>query len=148
MKRLSNTTLLTSAHKTETSALASLSSSASVLAERVSPACPPLAPFPAPEASIPVRPYWDACPSGSLLLLQLHVHIQPLRSTVITRFPATMGCPTPAKKNLAGIPGSSAYLSSRAAPTHPGEPDGCIHPLLHHRWQASSASTDWPLPLG
>jgi len=100
MKRLSNTTLLTSAHKTETSALASLSSSASVLAERVSPACPPLAPFPAPEASIPVRPYWDACPSGSLLLLQLHVHIQPLRSTVITRFPATMGCPTPAKKTL------------------------------------------------
>jgi hypothetical protein len=52
------------------------------------------------------------------------------------------------KTNLAGIPGSSAYLSLRAAPNHPGEPDGCIHPLLHHRWQASSASTDWPLPLG
>src|SRR6266850_8240540 len=84
-------------HKTETSALASLSSSASVLAERVSPACPLLVPFPAPEVSIPVLPYWDVRPSGSLLLLQLHVHIQPLRSTVITRFPATMGCPTPAK---------------------------------------------------
>src|SRR6266850_2731320 len=90
-------------HKTETSALASLSSSASVLAERVSPACPLLVPFPAPEASIPVLPYRDVRPSGSLLLLQLHVHIQPLRSTVITRFPATMGCPTPAK-NTCGPP--------------------------------------------
>src|SRR6266566_7949532 len=136
-------------HKTETSAPASLSSSASVSAERVSPAYPPLAPFPAPEASIPVLPYWDVRPSGSPFLLQLHVHIQPLRSTVITRFPATMGCPTPAKtKHLAGIPGSSAYLSSRATPNHPGEPDDCFHPLLHHRWQASSASTDWPLSLG
>src|SRR2546426_10953565 len=52
------------------------------------------------------------------------------------------------KENLAGIPGSSTYRSSRAAPNHPEESDGCFHPLLHHRWQASSASTDWPLSLG
>src|SRR5438093_7063406 len=70
----------------------------------------------------------DSHPSGSFLLLQLHVHIQPLRSTVITRFPATMGCPTPAKHIIAGIPGSSAYRFSRAAPNHPGESDGCFHP--------------------
>src|SRR2546422_4174661 len=27
--------------------------------------------------------------------------------------------------HFAGLPGSSAYRSSRAAPSHPGEPDGC-----------------------
>src|SRR5438067_763453 len=82
--------------KTETSAPASLSSLASVSVERVSPACLPQPRFRAVEAATPVLPYWDYCPSGSPLLLQLRVHIQPLRSTVITRFPATMGCPTPA----------------------------------------------------
>jgi len=101
-----------------------------------------------PEVAIPVSPLWDFRPSGFPLLLQLLVYIQPLRSTVITRFPATMGCPTPATNYVAGIPGSSTYLSLCAAPTHPGELDDCSCPLLHHRCQASSASTDWPLPLG
>ena len=32
-----------------------------------------------------------------------------------------------------GLPGSSTDLSPCAVPNHPGEPDGCLHPLLHHR---------------
>ena len=39
-----------------------------------------------------------------------------------------------------GLPGSSADLSSRAVSNHPGRPDGCSHPLLHRRWQASPLS--------
>ena len=38
-------------------------------------------------------------PSGTLNILQTRVHVQPLGSTVITRFFATMDCPTPAEKN-------------------------------------------------
>ena len=87
---------------------------------------------------------------------------RPLRSTVITRFPATMslsdsrsepacsyvfpqavgGSPT----TQPGLPGSSTNLSTRAVPFHPGESDDCMHPLLHRRWQASASLADWPLP--
>ena len=87
---------------------------------------------------------------------------RPLRSTVVTRFHATMslsdsrtqpvcgyvfphpvgGSPTTGP----GLPGSVTDLSTRAVPSHPGKPDDCIHPLLHRRWQASSSLADWPLP--
>src|SRR5439155_14456 len=30
---------------------------------------------------------------------------------------------------------------------YPGEPGGCGHPLLHHRWQASSRMAAWPLSV-
>ena len=39
-----------------------------------------------------------------------------------------------------GLPGSSADLSSRAISNYPGRPDGCLHPLLHRRFQASPLS--------
>src|SRR6266540_616531 len=45
----------------------------------------------------------------------------------------------------AGLPGSFTDLSTRAAPSHPDEPDDCLCPLLHRRSQASSTSVDWPL---
>jgi hypothetical protein len=32
-----------------------------------------------------------------------------------------------------GLPGSSADLSTRAVPNHPGRSDGCLRLLLHHR---------------
>ena len=87
---------------------------------------------------------------------------RPLRSTVVTRFPATMslsdsrtepacgyafphtvgGSPTA----WPGLPGSSTDLSTRAVPYHPGEPDDCTYPLLHRRLQASSIPEEWPLP--
>jgi len=38
----------------------------------------------------------------------------------------------------AGLPGSLTDLSTRAAPSHPEEPDDCLRPLLHRRFQASS----------
>src|SRR5437667_11252703 len=82
--------------KTETSVPASPSDLASVSFERVSPACPLPARFPAPVAAIPVVPQWDSHPRGSSLPLQLLLDLQPLRSTVVTRFPPTVGCPTPA----------------------------------------------------
>jgi len=41
-----------------------------------------------------------------------------------------MGCPTPALKKTAGLPGSSANLSTRAVPSDPGKSDGCFRPLL------------------
>ena len=43
--------------------------------------------------------------------------------------------------------GSSADLSLRAAPSHPGKSGDCFYPLLHRRSQASSHLADWPLPL-
>src|SRR5262245_34125429 len=101
-------------HRTETLAPASPSNLASVSVERVSPAYPLQVRFPVPVAATPVVPYWDFHPSGSFLLLQLHVHILPLRSTVVTRFPATMGCPTPAKKNC----GSPRFLDSSILTRH------------------------------
>src|SRR3974390_1869631 len=106
--------------KTETSVPALPSSLASASVERVSPASPLPALFPLPSVAIPVPPSWDFHPIGSSLLLQLHVYIQPLRSTVVTRFFATMGCPTPAIFHLAGLPGSLTHLSPRAASNHPG----------------------------
>ena len=42
--------------------------------------------------------------------------------------------------------GSSADLSLRAAPSHPGKSGDCFYPLLHRRSQASSDQADWPLP--
>ncbi len=80
----------------------------------------------------------------------------PLRSTVVTRFPATMG-PSDSRQGRAavmssrtafgtitpaptGLPGSSADLSARAVPSHPGRPDGCLRSLLRHRRRASPLS--------
>jgi hypothetical protein len=37
-----------------------------------------------------------------------------------------------------GLPGSSADLSPRAVPSHPGKPSDCSCPLLH-RWQQASS---------
>ena len=82
---------------------ASGSNLASVSVERVSPAYPLQARFPVPVAATPVVPYWDFHPSGSFLLLQLHVHILPLRSTVVTRFPATMGLSDSRPEPLSGL---------------------------------------------
>ena len=77
---------------------------------------------------------------------------RPLRSTVITRFSATMGLSDSRQRPTlgylfprfvaatAGPPGSSTDLSTRAAPFHPEESDDCSHPLLHRRFQASSFS--------
>ena len=88
---------------------------------------------------------------------------RPLRSTGVSRFIATTslsdsrirythgyGFPhvlgsSPA--TCAGLPGSSADLSTRAVPSHPGESDECFHPLLLRRWQASSSLAPWPLSL-
>ena len=56
---------------------------------------------------------------------------QAVRSTVITRFFATMGCPTPAKK-FAGLPGSWAHLSPRAASNHPGGESIGVNPAAGH----------------
>src|SRR5712691_841001 len=83
--------------------------------------------------------------------------LRPLRSTVVTRFFATMGLSDsrqrPTKSYLfllavlapAGLPGSFADLCTRAAPFHLEEPNDCSCPLLHRRFQASSSLADWPL---
>jgi len=89
--------------------------------------------------------------------------LRPLRSTIVTRFLATIGLSdsrsghscgygfphalgsSPA--TCAGLPGSSTDLSTRAVPSHPGESDECSHPLLLRRWQASGSLAPWPLPL-
>ena len=83
--------------------------------------------------------------------------LRPLRSTVITRFSATMGL-SDSRQRLAigylfplaagaaaGLPGSFADLSTRAALSHPEEPGDCSCALLDRRYQASSSSADWPL---
>ncbi len=54
------------------------------------------------------------------------------------------GLPEPA---LSEAKSSSTDLSPRAVPYHPGEPGDCSHPLLRHRWQASSGPGAWPLSL-
>jgi hypothetical protein len=94
-----------------------------------------------------------ALPLSSISLSSL----RPLGSTVITRFFATMGLsdsrqgPAPSYLFLfaayapAGLPGSFADLSTRAALSHPEEPDDCSRPLLRRRYQASSSLADWPL---
>jgi hypothetical protein len=94
---------------------------------------------------------------------QSKLAFRPLRSTIVTRFIATMslsdsrskpphgyvfphvvgGSPTARP----GLPGSLTDLSTRAVPYHPGKPDDCSRPLLHRRLQASSSLADWPLPL-
>ena len=90
--------------------------------------------------------------------------VRPLRSTIVTRFLATMGlsdsrsrppcgyafphCVGGSPTARPGLPGSSADLSTRAVLLHPGKPDECTHPLLLHRWQASASLTHWPLALG
>ena len=85
--------------------------------------------------------------------------MRPLRSTVVTRFFATMSpsdsraeqpwrlCHSPQRLGSSrlfpapsGLPGSSADLSSRAVSSHPGRPDECSYPLLPHRCQASPLS--------
>ena len=83
--------------------------------------------------------------------------LRPLRSTVITRFFATMGLSDSRQRPAigylfplavsapAGLPGSFADLSTRAALSHPEEPGDCSCPLLRRRYQASSSSADWPL---
>jgi hypothetical protein len=82
---------------------------------------------------------------------------RPLRSTVVTRFFATMGLSDSRQEPVpgylfpltvcapVGLPGSSTDLSTRAAPSHPEQPGDCLYPLLHRRFQASSSSADWPL---
>ena len=85
--------------------------------------------------------------------------LRPLRSTVITRFLATMGLsdsrqgPTPgylfpvAVSAPAGLPGSSTDLSTRTAPSHPEESGDCSRPLLDRRFQASSFSGRLATPV-
>ena len=99
--------------------------------------------MPAPSVAIPGVPYQDFHPSGSFLLLQLRVHIQPLRSTVVTRFFATMD----SRKKNRGPPRflDSSVLTRRLQP--PRRVRWLLYPLLDHRYQASSATTDWPLPI-
>ena len=45
-----------------------------------------------------------------------------------------------------GLPGSSANLSTRALPSRPGRPDGCLCSFLPRRWQASPSLEGWPPP--
>ena len=83
--------------------------------------------------------------------------VPPLRSTVVTRFFATMGesdsLPGPltnfgfpymaASESLPvpqGLPGSSTHPSVRAAPYHPEQPGECMRSSLPHRCQASPFS--------
>src|SRR6476619_6909718 len=89
--------------------------------------------------------------------------LRPLRSALATRFLATMGLSDSRIRHACGygfphalgslpatctgLPGSSADLSTRAVPSHPGESDDCSHPLLLRRWQASGSLAPWPLPL-
>lgn len=89
---------------------------------------------------------------------------RPLRSTVVTRFHATMSLSDSRSKPACGyvfpqtvggspttqpgLPGSSTNLSTRAVPYHPGESDKCTRPLLLCRWQASASWAEWPLPIG
>ena len=56
----------------------------------------------------------------------------PGRRMVICSHTPLMTC-----SSRAGLPGSSADLSVRAVPNHPGRPEGCIRSLLHPRRLAS-----------
>ena len=87
-----------------------------------------------------------------------------LRSTVVTRFLATMAPPTPGRDRpwvmysfgslgsgcpfpaLPGLPGSSADLSCALSPTTPEGPTSACS-LLPRRLQASSSLADWPPSL-
>ena len=84
----------------------------------------------------------------------------PLRSTGITPLPRYYGplrlptwpqagyvFPTRVAGNSStapGLPGSSADLSARAVPNHPGRSDGCSRSLLPHRQRASPNQEGWP----
>jgi hypothetical protein len=136
------------ARRTETSAPASPSNLASVSVERVSPGCPLQVRFLAPVSchsgcsvlgfsSKRIFPPLTVARSHSAPLL--HGHYPLLRSYGLSDSRKK-------QKKHAGLPGSSTHLSPRAAPSHPGEPDGCFTCYLDHRCQASSAPTDWPLP--
>jgi hypothetical protein len=46
-----------------------------------------------------------------------------------------------------GLPGSSADLSARAVPNHPGRPGDRFGSLTDRRWQASPSLAGWPPPL-
>ena len=80
--------------------------------------------------------------------------VPPLRSTVISRFLATMGESDSLPGSLAnfgsplyggvglppilqGLPGSSTHPSVRAAPNHPEQPVECLCSSLPRRFQAS-----------
>jgi hypothetical protein len=88
---------------------------------------------------------------------------RPLRSTIVTRFHATMSLSDSRLGHAcgyvfpcafgslpatpAGLPGSSIDLSTRAVPSHPDEFDECSCPLLVRQWQASGSLAPWPLAL-
>ena len=96
-------------------------------------------------------------------LLETCVKSGPFAPRALPRFLATMsrsdsrpqpprgyGFPrgvAPPQRTTPGLPGPSLALSTRALPTHPGQPDACVRSLLPHQLQASSPSEDWPLPL-
>ena len=78
----------------------------------------------------------------------MRISVQPLRSTVVTRFLATMGCPTPAmKSSTAGLPGSVSICPHAPPTIAPESPMAAYSPLLHHWWQASSQLVKWPLSV-
>ena len=99
----------------------------------------------------------------SLPLLKTCVKSGPFAPRALPRFLATMGRSdsrprpprgygfprgvAPPRRTTPGLPGPSLLLSTRALPTHPGQPDACMRSLLPHQLQASSSSADWPLPL-
>jgi hypothetical protein len=75
----------------------------------------------------------------------LHGHYPLPRYSEPVRLPTRPPSAIYSRKTLAhaaspGLPGSSADLSSRAVSSHPGRSDGCSHPLLPHRCQASPLS--------
>jgi len=57
------------------------------------------------------------------------------------------GRPSALPRATMGLPGSSAYLSARAFPSHPGVPYRCICPLLPCKFQASPYLAGWPHPI-
>ena len=99
--------------------------------------------------------------------------VRPLRSTVVTRFVATMQpTPTPTRRRRTviasrtalpsplarhralklddtarGLPGSSTALCVRAVSTHPGRRAACWCFLLQRRCQASPTPAGGPSPL-
>ena len=86
---------------------------------------------------------FPARPLGSLRITRVPRYYGPLRLPTGTAhgylFPlAVAACRHAAPRP--GLPGSSADLSLRAAPSHPGKSDDCFYPLLHRRYQASSLS--------
>ena len=118
---------------------------ASVSVERVSPTCPS------------GRIYACSCHAGCSVLGVSSTRLVPPLTVARSHsapslhdrysLPRYYGLSDSRKKKTAGLPGSLTPLSSRATTNHPGESDGCLLPLLDRRYQASSAPTDWPLPI-